>query len=335
MLRSLAPLLLLLVAACDPCAGIGTCSAPLVRYTGTVMTPFADYPARDVRVEFVRTGGVSLESQALTAVTDTAGRFVLEGRARDEGAVTGDLVLHAPSPIPPVTVSGVTMETARAPGDVRQLGRFQVQYPHFSYRGQLFHRNNGQPPAEGLEVEFRRTGGIPIRPDSFVVRSDKAGYFDLRPRTSVTGVVVGDLTVRALPPYQPFVVRGVRLATSTVSLGDSIIRVGIGWGLPYSGILVWDSNGRPAGGIPIEMRRKGGVRIHPEVHRTTTDPHGTFLLDPAPLERGELLADVVAILPPPHGEHVLIRDLRLPTTEDDHPVRLLGYYGVPGGPDDA
>lgn len=333
MLRWLSLLVLVLTAACDPCAGIGTCVAPQVRYGGVVTTLFPDIPARDVRVEFVRRGGVALEDATLTAVSDSAGRFVLEGRAREEGAVTGDLTFHPPAPIAPLTIGDVRMETARAAGELRQLGSWGVEYPFFSYRGALFHRNNGQPPAEGIEVEFRRTGGIPIEPDTFTVRTDEAGHFLLRPRTTVTGEVTGELVVHLLPPFQPYLVRGIRLSTFTIPRNDSIVRVGIGYGLPYSGILYWQSSQTRAGGVAIEMRRKGGIRIHPEVHRTTTDRFGTFLLNPAPLERGELIADVVAILPPPYGERVILRDVRLATVEDDRAIELLGFYGVPGGPD--
>lgn len=332
MLRWPFLLLLALTAACDPCAGIGACVAPQVRYVGSVTTLFPDIPAREVRVEFVRRGGVEMEEGVLTAVSDSAGRFVLEGRAREEGTVTGDLTFHPPTPIRPVTITGVQMETARAAGEIRRLGTWSVEYPFFSYRGLLFHRNNGQPPAKGIEVEFRRTGGIPIEPDTFTVRTDEGGFFSLRPRTTVVGEVVGDLVVRLLPPFQPYVVRGIRLSTFTIPRNDSIIQVGVGFGLPYSVLLSW-STGGPAAGIPIEVRRKGGIRVHQEVYRTATDAHGTVLLNPVPLERGELIADVVAILPAPRGEHVILRDLRLRTLEEDPRIWFLGFFSVPGGPD--
>lgn len=333
MLRWLSLLLLVLSAACDPCAGIGACAEPQLRYTGIVTTLFPDYPARDVRVEFVRRGGVGLADAKLTAVSDSAGVFVLEGRAQEEGKVTGDLVFYPPSPIAPVTITDVEMSTARAPGELRRLGTWMIQYPFFAYKGALFHRNDGQPPAKGIEVEFRRTGGIPIYPDTFTVLSDERGHFDLRPKTSVSGEVVGDVTVHLLPPYQPYVVRGLRLSTFTIPRIDSLIPLPIGYGLPYSALLTWEVGGRPAVGVEVEFRRTGGVRIYPERFVTRTDAFGTVLLNPAPLESGELVGDVVVRLPAPRGEVVVIPGLRLRTVEDSRPTQFLGFFRVPGGPD--
>lgn len=333
MLRWLSLLLLVLTAACDPCAGIGACAAPQLRYTGIVTTLFPDYPARDVRVEFVRRAGVGLDDARLTAVSDSAGVFVLEGRAQGEGTVTGDLVFYPPAPIAPVTITGVEMSTARAPGELRRLGTWMVQYPFFAYKGALFHRNDGQPPARGIEVEFRRTGGIPIQPDTFTVLSDERGHFDLRPKTSVSGEVVGDVTVHLLPPYQPYVIRGIRLSTFTIPRIDSLIPLPIGYGLPYSALLSWEGTGRPAAGVEVEFRRTGGVRIYPERFVTRADAFGTVLLNPAPLEGGELVGDVVARLPAPRGEVVILRGVRLRTVEDSRPVQFLGFFRVPGGPD--
>ncbi|HEX2187623.1 MAG TPA: hypothetical protein VHG51_01935 [Longimicrobiaceae bacterium] len=334
MHRWLSLLVLAATAACDPCAGVGTCVAPQVRYTGTVTTLFPDYPARGVPVEFVRTGGVSLDDPTLTAVSDSAGRFVLEGRAADEGTVVGRLVFHPPAPIAPVTIENVSMTTARAPGELRLLGTWMVQYPFFAYKGELFHRNNGRPPAKGMEVEFRRTGGIRIIPETFVVKSDSLGRFDLRPQTTTNGEVVGDLTVRLLPPYEPYVVRGLRLSTFTIPRLDSIIPVPIGYGLPYSAMLYWQRNREAAAGVRVEFRRTGGVPLYPDPYFTTTDSHGTVSLAAAPLASGEVVGDLIAHLPEPRGEAVVLRGLRLRTVEDSRPTEFIGFYGIPGGPDE-
>ncbi|HEV2733681.1 MAG TPA: hypothetical protein VGV85_02545 [Longimicrobiaceae bacterium] len=333
MLRWLSLFMLVLAAACDPCAGIGTCVEPQLRYTGVVTSLLPDYPAREVRVEFVRRSGVGLADTRITAVSDSAGVFVLEGRAQAEGTVTGDLVFYPPSPIAPVTIGGVEMSTARAPGELRRLGTWRIEYPFFAYKGVLFHRNNGQPPARGIEVEFRRTGGIPVFPDTFTVVADSLGRFDLKPKSTVTGEVTGDLAVRLLPPFQPYVIRGIRLSTMTIPRLDSLIPVPIGYGLPYTALLTWESTGKPAAGVEVELRRTGGVRIHPQPYVVRADAFGTVLLSPAPLESGELVADVVVRLPQPRGEAVIVRGLRLRTVEDARPTQFVGFFRVPGGPD--
>lgn len=333
MLRWLSLLLLALTAACDPCAGIGACVEPQVRYTGLVTSLFPDFPARGVRVEFVRTSGVELEDAKIVAVADSLGNFVLEGRTRDEGTVTGELTFFPPSPIRPVTVGGVAMSTARAPGELRRLGTWRVEYPFFAYSGRLFHRNNGAPLGDSTRVEFRRTGGIPIYPDTFVVYTDSLGRFPMRPRTTVMGEVTGDVVVHRLPPFQSMVVRGVRLSTFTIPRLDSIIPVPVGVGLPYQALLTWEGTREPAAGVEVEFRRTGGVRIVPERFVTRTDAFGSVALNPTPLESGELAGDLIALLPAPRGEVVVVRGLRLPTVEDARPTQFLGFFAIPGGPD--
>ncbi|MEW5927533.1 MAG: hypothetical protein AB1941_08610 [Gemmatimonadota bacterium] len=333
MLRWLSLLLLALAAACDPCAGVGACVEPQVRYTGLVTSLFPDFPARGVRVEFVRTSGVELEDARIVAVADSLGNFVLEGRTRDEGTVTGELTFFPPAPIRPVTVGGVEMSTARAAGELRRLGTWRVEYPFFAYSGRLFHRNNGAPFGDSTRVEFRRTGGIPIYPDTFVVYTDSLGRFPLRPKTTVMGEVTGDLLVHRLPPFQSTVVRGVRLSTFTIPRLDSIIQVPVGIGLPYQVLLTWQETGEPAGGVTVQFRRTGGVRMLPDPYVTRTDPFGTVALSPAPLEAGELVGDLVVQLPEPRGEVVVVRGLRLPTIDDARPTQFLGFFAIPGGPD--
>jgi hypothetical protein len=278
MLRWLSLLLLALTAACDPCAGIGACVEPQVRYTGLVTSLFPDFPARGVRVEFVRTAGVELEDAKIVAVADSLGNFVLEGRTRDEGTVTGELTIYPPSPIRPVTVGGVEMSTARAAGELRRLGTWRVEYPFFAYSGRLFHRNNGAPLGDSTRVEFRRTGGIPIYPDTFVVYADSLGRFPMRPRTTVVGEVTGDVVVHRLPPFQSTVVRGVRLSTFTIPRLDSIIPVPVGVGLPYQALLTWEGTRQPAAGVEVEFRgrphRPGALRDpHRRVRRRGPEPH--------------------------------------------------------------
>lgn len=323
--------LLALTAACDPCAGVGTCAGPEVRYTGTILDPF-DRPAEGVLVEFVGTGGVALQEERLSATTDSAGRFVLEGRARDDGQVIGSLLLHPPSQIAPPRVVEVTMATSRAAGELRWLGEWQVPYPYIALRGDLYHRSTGLPPAKGIEVEFKRTGGIRIEPDSFVVRSDSLGHFYLRPQTLVAGEVMGDLTIRLLPPFKPYHIPGVRLTTFATPQHDAVMRIGIGYRFPYSGILVWEGTATRAEGVRVEFRRTGGIPIYPETYVTETDQNGTFLLSPTPVTSGEVVGDVVVHPPEPLDPYVIAKGVRLRTVEDDRSPVVLGSWTVPGGP---
>jgi hypothetical protein len=329
MLRAILPLLLLVTAACDPCAGVGTCSVPQVRYEGILNKLFANPPgpAEGIRVKFVRTAGVEIEADSLVGRSDAEGRFRLEGRTRGEGEVSGNLWIYPPDTIAPVRVEGVRMLTSRVPGDLRRLGEWKVPYPHFSYQGVLYYRATGRP-ATGIEVKFRRTGGIPLDSDTFRVVSDQFGHFNLRPKTSIPGEVTGEITIFLLPPYKPYTIKELKLTTFLEPRPDSLIRIGIGSRLPYSAILVWENNGQGVGGVEVVFQRTDGVLISPERFVTSTDQHGTVHLNPAPLTSGEVVGDVY-VRPPPPGRAFVIRDLRLKTVDDDRAHELLGYWGVP------
>ncbi|MEX2582261.1 MAG: hypothetical protein WD766_03260, partial [Gemmatimonadota bacterium] len=125
----LAPLL----GACDPCAGLGSCAAPQIRYEGRVEKLYPGGPAAGLRVEFIRTGGVGLSMNRIETETGEDGRFRLALDAEAEGEVIGDLVIHLPPPIEPEVIEDVRLRTSRVPGDVLFLDTWKVPYPHLAY----------------------------------------------------------------------------------------------------------------------------------------------------------------------------------------------------------
>ena len=278
-------------------------------------------------MKFVPTGGIELREDTLFGTSDGEGRFTIEGDAEGTGVVTGDLIIYPPQPIAPVRVSGVRMATSRGVGDLRRLGEWRIPFPYLAYQFHLYYRANGEP-ARGIEVEFRRTGGIPIEPDSVRLTVDERGYVILRPEIGAQGVVTGDLTVYPLPPRQPFTVRGLRLATVTEERFDSVFHIGIGQRLPYAAILVWANTGAGIEGATLEFRRTGGVPIFPEKFVAKSDRFGTVQINPTPLAPGEVRGDIV-VTPPAPGVPVTLTDVRLATVEDDRATMLLGYWGVP------
>jgi hypothetical protein len=331
MSRLLPAVLLLLMGACDPCSGLGSCVAPQVRYEGILTRGIGlgreGPPAAGVKVKFVPTGGISLREDTLFGSSDEEGRFTLEGEAEGEGVVTGELIIYPPTPIAPVRIGGVRMATSRGVGDLRRLGEWRIPFPYLAYQFHVYYRANGEP-ARGIEVEFRRTSGIPIQPESFRTTVDERGYVIVRPEIGAQGVLIGDLTVNPLPPRQPFTVRGLRLATVTEERFDSVFQIGIGQRLPYSAIVVWANTGAGIEGATVEFRRTGGVPIFPEKFVAKSDRFGTVQLNPTPLAPGEVRGDVV-ITPPAPGVAITLPDVRLATVEDDRATMLLGYWGVP------
>ena len=331
MIRRLLPLaLLLLGGACDPCTGIGSCVAPQVRYDGIVRRgqgvgrPLL--PAEGLVVKFVPTGGVALRSDTVEGRTDSEGRFRLEADAAASGTVTGDLLIYPPAPLPPERFEGLTMHTSRGAGDLRRLGEWQVPYPHVGYQFRLFYHSNGAP-ARGVEVVFRRTGGVALSPDTFRTVTDPRGYVIYVPDVRENGIAVGDLTVYPIPPHRPFTVNAIRLRTVTEARFDSVFNIGIGDRLPYSAIIVWADTGEGIEGVQVEFRRTGGIPLANSVYSSVTDRFGTAAITPVPLGSGTVRGDLV-ITPPAPGVPVVVRDVVLKTETDDRPLQLLGFFGV-------
>lgn len=331
MFRKFLPLLLLALAACDPCSGLGSCGTAQVRYQGFLSRSigFPQGPAEGVRVRFVRTGGVKLESDTLVARSDSAGKFYFESRALEEGQVDGDLWIYPPDPIPPVR-KPVHLATSRAPGEVRQFGEIRIPFPYFGYEIKLFFGANREP-AVGVEARFRRTGGVPLAvPDTFTVFSDERGIIFLRPRSTTYGEVTGDLTIYPPLPYKEIHFPNFTMKSFVVDRADSTIMVQLGPRLPYSIIFVWSDTGQGAEGVEVEFDRTGGIPVSPERLVTRSDRFGTVHIDPAPLRSGEVVGDLV-VRPPAPGRGFTVHDFRLSTVDDNRDYMLLGYWAITRG----
>lgn len=328
MFRKLFPLLLMALAACDPCTGLGSCDTAQIRYQGFLRRGigFPQGPAEGVMVRFVRTSGVKLASDTLVARSDSTGRFMFESQAQEEGQVMGDLLVYPPGPIAPVRKQ-VRMATTRAPGEVLQLGEVKVAYPFFGYEIKLVFGAT-QSPVEGVEARFRRTGGIRIDPDTFTTVSDASGTLFLRPRASTYGDVIGELTIYPPPPHKEIRFPDFTMRTFVTDRPDSTVTLQLGSRLPYSIIFVWSDTGKGVEGVEVEFVRTGGIPISPARFVTRSDRFGTVHVDPAPLRSGEVVGDLV-VRPPAPGRGYTVHDFRLTTVDDNRSYVLLGYWGIP------
>lgn len=295
---------------------------------------FTGAPAGGVRVEFVRTAGIDIGRDTLFAQTDSLGRFHFEALAAQHGQVSGNLTIFPPEPISPVRMP-VVLVTSRTNADVHYLGNIAITHPYFGSYGELFYR--GGPLyevhgfwARGIEVEFRRTGGIRVEPNRYTVRSDGAARFLVEPHPLEHGEVIFELVVHSPAPYQRKTISNLRMSTRiTEQSGKALVaRVGLGPHLPYTGQLFYAESGRPAAGAEVELQRTGGIRLAPASYRVTVDEFGNFPLGPVPLESGLLTADLLVRPPSPYHPFT-IRDVRLQTTEDDVPSARAGRWTVP------
>lgn len=190
-------------------------------------------PASGVRVQFIPTSDAGVPFDTLATYSDAEGIFELSAPASGERVVQGRLLFQPPAPYNHFlfAVDGVHLETTRVRGDARNLGMWGVgplpTEPHISYVGGLYYRDTGQP-AEGVEVEFRRTGGIAVEPDTFVVVSGENGRFPLLMDPAEQGAVIGEILVRPPAPYKAFKVAEVRIPTL---LGKDDLRLLGTWGI--------------------------------------------------------------------------------------------------------
>ena len=321
-------LLSISLAGCDPCVGTLSCTSPAIRYEGQVVSTFRGDPLRDIPVAFVRQGGARLSQDTVRAVSDSTGRFLLEMSTLEEGEVRGSLLFDPPAPLEQVVIEDEVLFTTRTSGDLRFLGIWEIPYPHLRYVGELYYRKSGLP-AEGLLVEFRRTGGVKTASNTMRWTTDANGRFLIDTEVFGSGQLQGELTVTPLPPFKPFTVPNVEFRTladdSPVSLAG---RWGVGPHLPYSGLLVWSDLLTPAADVEVEFVRTGGIPVVPERFVTRTNRFGTFALDPVPSLDGVVIGELRVRPPPPYLDFV-ISNVTLSTVDLDQPSELIGQWQIP------
>jgi hypothetical protein len=83
--------------------------------------------------------------------------------------------------------------------------------PHLPYFGVV--RANFGFPFVNIPVDIRRTGGIPVQPESFTTRTNGDGVFVVQPVPLALGEAIFEITVHLPPPYTGFRVSNVRLST--------------------------------------------------------------------------------------------------------------------------
>src|SRR5690606_2664200 len=141
---------------------------------------------------FQRTGGVATDPARFSATSGADGLFHLVAPVvgAASGAVVGSVTVRPPAPASPFTVEGVRLPVTTFESDHQYLGRWGVG-GGLTYQGELNWADT-YTHAAGIEVEFRRTGGIAVEPGTFTVVTGTDGRFTLRPKTTQAGEVVAD-----------------------------------------------------------------------------------------------------------------------------------------------
>ena len=220
--------LALVLGACDPCAGVAHCGGgtPYLAATGRIVDRVSGAGVDGVRVDVVRTGGITVREDSLSATTANGGFWRVEFSTTERGALVADVAV-TPAGVPAYRVRGLALH-ARPNGGDANLNETWVTRPYFNYAGELFLRGTVDQRIENRPVEFRLRGGVRtigtgVRDSIFRATTDVGGRIELFPKSEEGGLLplgaeelIGDLTVFLEAPLGADVIRGIRLSPSYV-----------------------------------------------------------------------------------------------------------------------
>jgi hypothetical protein len=168
-------------------------------------------PVVGARVEVHRKSGILVEPEVYATQSDADGEFFINLHTSQVGVFVADVRVFPPEPQDSFIAANMVLAPTPFENHNRFLARWGVG-DHVFYTGELQWQNTNEPIA-GIEVEFRRTGGLAIEPGVLRVRTGADGRFHLHPFTSGSGTVVGDLIVRPGTPQARTIASGLELAS--------------------------------------------------------------------------------------------------------------------------
>jgi hypothetical protein len=162
-------------------------------------------PVPGVRMTFHRVSGAQLSQNDFDMISDATGYFRFSPLPLESGNVEAEITLVPPPPGGPQRFRA-TFPTFD--DDAARIFAFWGVEPHMPYFCII---GGGGRTLSGVIVEVRRTSGIALDSSSFTRTTDAAGNFLINPQPQALGDAVFDLLIRAPVPFQPFLVRNVRL----------------------------------------------------------------------------------------------------------------------------
>ena len=293
-------------------------------YVGELFRRGTGTRSAGIEVDFQRTGGIPVSPDAFVVHTGPDGRFPLNGMIPfAEGDLVGNLIIRPPAPATGETISAVQMRTVDS-DTLILLGVWGYGY-QVSRAGELYLRGTGGP-ASGLTVQFRRTGGISITPDSFVVQTGGDGRFPLIASATGAGEVVGDLTIVLPAPFKPDTIAGVRIAAFADDSMRFLDRWGVGPSLNYVGEVRQAGTDSAVVGATVQFQRTGGIQVTPSLLVAQTNADGRFLMATNPLDTGEVVGSLT-IHPPAPLRDTTFTGIPLRTFDNDS-LRLAGVWRI-------
>ena len=292
-------------------------------WVGQIYRRGSNEPVAGVPVDFVRTGGIQITPDHFSTVTGTFGLFPIRPTPLAEGELIGDITVHPPK-LPPFTVHGVRVRT-EGDDSVRLAGKWGYGSQAYGLM-ELRYRTTNTIVANGTSGVFRRTGGLPMFPDtaSYVVK--ELGFAALQTMTDTDGTVLADVEVRLGEPYGTEIIHNVPIKSAAADTEFFIGTYIVGRWFPQVGQLVDSVNHKPIPGAKVMLTHVSGVQFTPDPFITTPDSNGYFQLRPQPLADGDAVADMTFVFPAPYAP-VTVKGIHLRTSMDDT-VRFAGAWFI-------
>ncbi len=202
-----------------------------------------------------------------------------------------------------------------------------------SATGQVIEFRSGEG-LTGVELIFRRTGGVQLIDPVESVTTGANGMYDYRARAQEPGSVTFSVTVRPPAPFPDYTVQDITIATSAVKgegqpLGRWLANphfafVGEVHMLDPREAARMECATPPCGSV--EFVRRGGVDVVPDSILTYLDPYGRFFFNPAPLGVGDVIFDLIFKL---HGYGPETVRRTISTRHVDTPIDLTEVLYLP------
>ncbi len=337
--RWLGSVLLLALAACDPCGGTASCRSGEARLSidGQIVRVLDGRGIDGIHIDVIRVGGATTKVDSMSTVTRSGGFWHVETPTTSPGDVTVDVRVASPSLAHPYSVRLQVPPVTRA-GEAYIVDRWVTDL-YYPYYVELFRRDLPSQVWRNVDATFTQTSGPPLRgvAEGGVLRTStdfygRAQVFLYNAFASDTGEVVGTLTVNL--PAGPSKTGPIHLKPTHFYRAPGIVpRLGAGPSLGYSAAIFDRATGRVLPGVRVDFSRIGGVETDPNDFSTTTDKDGYAHLNVIPLGFGNVIA--IITIHPPIGAPETFQDT-IPTFDSDVPRLLanwnagavLPYYGI-------
>lgn len=310
------------VVACDPCAGVSTCSRePAAALTGRII----NFPAQR------GVGGVAIQvaigDSVRATVTDQDGFWRVEipqATATDSSARRTRIQVRAPGANAPYVVEDVQVKLSTRAGDAVDVGRW-YDVPQLRFVGEVRPRNGVE--LSGATVQVDRVGGVAgSRVQNLRASVGGDRRFIVEAPAEGLGVMLLRVAFTVPGVAEPFVHQGARILTmyrdTTANVQGTYA---LGPGFPYQVRVLRRGTTGGVAGATVIFRRTSGARVRSEVVSTVTNSEGYAPLPMEPVERGNIVGmlEIRAQGVPT----TVFADVSIPTVDDDE-ARLAGNFSI-------